>query len=59
MEEIIVTSYSTGGSGSQDRLTENVSLNFSKVTKTYTPQSDKGAAEGKVEAKWDIAKNSE
>ncbi len=59
MEEILVTSVSTGGSGSEDRLTENISLNFAKFVTTYTPQSKTGAAEGKVEAKWHIAKNKE
>ena len=57
LEEIIVTSVTTGGTGSEDRLTENVSLNFAKFTHIYTPQSASGAAEGKVEATWDIAKN--
>jgi type VI secretion system secreted protein Hcp len=32
MEEVLVTSISTGGSGGEDRLTENVTLNFGKVT---------------------------
>ncbi|EQD44553.1 Virulence factor for secretion apparatus, partial [mine drainage metagenome] len=31
MQKILVTSYSTGGSGGEDRLTENVSLNFAQV----------------------------
>ncbi len=31
MKEVIVTSLSTGGSGGEDRLTENVTLNFAKV----------------------------
>jgi type VI secretion system secreted protein Hcp len=31
MENILVTSVSTGGSGGEDRLTENVTLNFSKI----------------------------
>ena len=59
MEEIIITNYSTGGSAAQDRLTENISLNFAKFKKVYTPQSDKGSAEGQVEAKFNIAKNAE
>lgn len=57
LEEIIITSYSTGGSGHDDRVSENISLNFSKFSKVYTPQSDKGASQGKVEAKWHISKN--
>lgn len=37
-----VSSLSTGGSGGEDRLTENVTLNFSDATFTYTPQDDRG-----------------
>ena len=59
LEEVLITSYTTGGSGAEDRLTENISLNFAKFTATYTPQSETGSAEGKVEAKWHIAKNKE
>lgn len=36
MEGVLVTSVSTGGSGGEDRLTENVTLNFSKITTSYT-----------------------
>ena len=36
-----------------DRLTENVGLNFAKVTVEYVPQNDKGSP-GKS---WDIAAN--
>ena len=31
LDDILVTSVSTGGSGGEDRLTENVTLNFAKV----------------------------
>ncbi len=59
LEEIIISSVSTGGSGGDDRLTENVSLNFKKFHTTYTPQSDDGTAGAAVEAKWNIAENKE
>ena len=39
-----LTSLSTGGSGGEDRLTNNVTLNYSAVTMTYTPVDDKGSA---------------
>jgi type VI secretion system secreted protein Hcp len=56
-KEILVSSVSTGGSGGEDRLTENVSLNFRKFTVKYQEQAQKGGAEGgKVEFGWDIAK---
>lgn len=37
LEDILVSSVSTGGSGGENRLTEHVSLNFAKVSLTYTP----------------------
>lgn len=57
MTTVMVTSVSTGGSGGEDRLTENVTLNFRHVSTQYKPQTDKGASEPAIEFKWDIAKN--
>ena len=57
MTEVIISSVSTGGSGGQDRLTENISLNFEKVKLTYTPQKSTGAGDTAIDYKWDIAKN--
>ena len=42
LEEVLVTSLSTGGSGSDDRLTENVTLNFAQVMVDYQPQKADG-----------------
>lgn len=58
MTNVMVTSVSTGGSGGEDRLTENISLNFSKVLFSYQPQDANGAKKGgAVDLKWDIAAN--
>ena len=57
LTDLIVTSYQTGGSGGEDRLTENISLNFAKIEWTYTPQKDDGSGEPEVKAGWDIKKN--
>jgi type VI secretion system secreted protein Hcp len=57
MEKVLVTSYSTGGSGGEDRLTENVTLNFSKVTLTYKEQAPAGAQAQAPSVSWDIAGN--
>lgn len=57
MTDLIVTSVSTGGSGGEDRLTENVTLNFAKVAVDYTPQDAKGAGGTPVPMSWDIAAN--
>ncbi len=58
MKDILISSVSTGGSGGEDRLTENVSLNFSEFKAEYQEQDEKGAAKGgKVEFGFSIAKN--
>ena len=57
MDGVFITSLSTGGSGGEDRLTENVTLNFSKVSLDYVPQSDKGSAGTAIPMAWDIAAN--
>ena len=57
MEEVLVTSLSTGGAGGEDRLTENVSLNFAKVKVQYKEQTEKGAVGDKPEMGWDVAAN--
>lgn len=57
MKEVIVSSVSTGGSGGQDRLTENVTLNFAEFKVEYTPQKPDGTGDATVEAAWNIAGN--
>ena len=57
MTDVMVTSVSTGGSGGEDRLTENVTLNFSKVKVEYAEQTEKGGAGAKPKMGWDIAAN--
>lgn len=57
MEEVMVTSVSCGGSGGEDRLTENVTLNFAKVKYEYTPQKPDGSADASVDMTFDIASN--
>ncbi len=58
-QELIVTSVSSGGSGGDDRQTENISLNFREFHLTYNKQSTEGGDEGSPDVKWDIAKNEE
>ncbi len=58
LEEVLVTSVSTGGSGGEDRLTENVTINFAKVKWTYVPQKADGTADTKVgPLGWNIPEN--
>jgi len=58
MEEVLITAVSTGGSGGEDRLTENVTLNFAKVKLQYVEQKPDGTAGDKPEMTYNIAENS-
>ena len=55
--DVLVTSISTGGSGGEDRLTENVTLNFAKVEYNYRAQKQDGTLDTAIPFKWDIAGN--
>jgi type VI secretion system secreted protein Hcp len=58
MKDVIITSVSTGGSGGEDRLTENVTLNFREVHFDYQPQKQDGSKDGgEIKFGWDIAAN--
>ncbi len=58
LTEVLISAVSTGGSGGEDRLTENVTLNFSKFKFSYQPQDDKGAKKGgTMDVIYDIAAN--
>ena len=59
MKKILVSSVSTGGSGGEDRLTENVTLNFKEFEYAYTPQLPDGSGDAAKEFKWDIPGNIE
>ena len=57
IKECLITSVSTGGSGGEDRLTENISINFATVEVKYTPQKADGSADAVKRFGWDITKN--
>jgi type VI secretion system secreted protein Hcp len=57
MKEVIISSVSTGGSGGEDRLTENLTLNFGEYKIEYTPQKADGTGEAAVEAAYSMAQN--
>ena len=57
LEELLVTSVSTGGSGGEDRLTENVTLNFAKVKVDYKEQKPDGTGGATPTMTWNIAEN--
>ncbi|MEX0731309.1 MAG: type VI secretion system tube protein Hcp [Aquisalimonadaceae bacterium] len=54
LEEILVSSISNQGATGQDRLTENVTLNFAKFKLIYTPQEADGTAGAEVEYGYNI-----
>ena len=55
----IISSVSTGGSSGEDRLTENVTLNFSEFVSVYVPQMADGSGDAEVTIGWNIAENVE
>jgi type VI secretion system secreted protein Hcp len=58
LEKVIISSLTTGGTGGEDRFTENVALNFATYKMTYTPQKDDGSAESEVgPVGWSIREN--
>jgi type VI secretion system secreted protein Hcp len=59
LTDCLVSSYSTGGSGGEDRLTENVTLNFAKVDYEYVQQKPDGTGFPAAIFKFDIPANSD
>jgi type VI secretion system secreted protein Hcp len=57
MTEVLISNISTGGSGGEDRLTENVSLNFASFKVNYKQQSAQGSAAGSPSFGWSIVQN--
>jgi type VI secretion system secreted protein Hcp len=57
LDQVLVTSVSTGGSGGEDRLTENVTLNFAKVKLVYKAQKVDGSKDADITYGWDVAGN--
>jgi type VI secretion system secreted protein Hcp len=57
LNELIISSISTGGSGGEDRLSENITLNFAKFKLEYTPQKADGTGDAAKTAGWDIPQN--
>ncbi len=58
LEEIIITQVSSGGANGEDRLTENVTMNFRSFDYKYQKQKKDGSPDGgPVTLNWDIAAN--
>ena len=59
MTKVLVSSVSTGGSGGEDRLTENVTFNFAKVKVEYFEQTDTGSVNAAGDYTFDIEGNAD
>jgi type VI secretion system secreted protein Hcp len=57
--DLIISGVSTGGSGGEDRLTENVTLNFGQFEVDYTPQTATGAPGATIPMTWNIPGNTD
>lgn len=59
MTDLIVTSVQTGGGGGDDRLREEITLNFVKVKVEYVPTDPQGVPGPSVDMIWDIVADEE
>ena len=57
MKDVLVSSCHPGGSNGEDRLTEQVMLNFAEYKMEYTPQKADGSGDAAVTAGFHIAQN--
>jgi type VI secretion system secreted protein Hcp len=57
MKAGLISSVSTGGSDGEDRITENVTLNFSEFKAEYVPQMADGSGDASIIVGWNIANN--
>jgi type VI secretion system secreted protein Hcp len=57
LKDLMIAAVTTGGSGGEDRLTENVTLNFAEFKVEYTPQKKDGTGDAAVTVGWNIAEN--
>ena len=54
LTDILISSYHTGGSGGEDRLTENVTFNFAKIKLEYAEQKQDGSKGTSTPKTWNI-----
>lgn len=59
LEDVLVTSYNTGGASGEDRITETVTLNFARSKMEYVPQKEDGSGGPSLTKGWDVAANKE
>jgi type VI secretion system secreted protein Hcp len=57
MKDCLISSVSSGGSGGEDRLTENITINFANFAYEYTPQKSDGSGDAVLPFGFDIKAN--
>jgi type VI secretion system secreted protein Hcp len=57
LEEVFVSSTTSGGSSSEDKPLEQVSFTYSKIVMTYYPQNSDGSVGKPITFGWDLATN--
>lgn len=57
MNDCLISSISTRGSGKEERLTENIKINFAEVGVEYKPQTKDGSGGPNCTMGWKIAAN--
>jgi type VI secretion system secreted protein Hcp len=57
MKDVMVTSYQTGGSGGEDRLTESLTLTYASVEVKYQTQDARGGEGRGTTFRYDISRN--
>ena len=57
LTDCLISSVSSGGSGGEDRFTENIAINFAKVKTDYDQQIAAGGKGAHGSMEYDIAKN--
>jgi type VI secretion system secreted protein Hcp len=56
LSDVLVSGYQTGGSAAEAPL-DSISLNFSKIVVSYTPQKPDGSPAPAIRAGWDVKAN--
>jgi len=59
LDKVLISNINSGAGGGDDRIMEDLSLNFAKYKLTYTPQKDDGTADAPIVLGWDIEGNCE
>lgn len=59
MKEGLISAVTLGGTQGEERVTENVTLNFAMFEAEYVPQKPDGSGDAGITVSWNIAQNKE